>query len=122
MVNQQRLLDTFLELVNINSPSLRENAAMSAVQARLERLGFTVQRDDAGVKLGGDTGNIIARRAGNSARPVFFNAHIDTVQPTEGIVVVQEDGMLKTDRTTILGADDKAGVACILEALQSLAD
>ncbi|HEY3414507.1 MAG TPA: M20/M25/M40 family metallo-hydrolase [Armatimonadota bacterium] len=123
MINQQRLVDTFLELVHLNSPSLHEKAAMDAVQARLERLGFTVQRDDAGEKMGGDTGNIIARRAGTTgAPPVFFNAHIDTVQPTAGIVVVQEDGIIKTDGTTILGADDKAGVACILEALESAAE
>jgi tripeptide aminopeptidase len=94
---------------------------MDIVQARLERLGFTVERDDVGKQVGGDTGNIIARRDGAAgATPVFFNAHVDTVQPTEGIVIVQENGVIKTDGTTILGADDKAGVACILEAIESL--
>lgn len=123
MINQQRLVDTFLELVRVNSPSRHENAVMDIAQAHLERLGFTVERDDAGEKIGGDTGNIIARRAGTTnATPVFFNAHIDTVQPTDGIVVVQEDSVIKTDGTTILGADDKAGVACILEALASLTE
>lgn len=123
MINQQRLVDTFLELVRVNSPSRHEKAAMDIAQTRLERLGFTVERDDAGERIGGDTGNIIARRAGTTnAAPVFFNAHIDTVQPTEGIVVVQEGGVIKTDGTTILGADDKAGVACILEAIESLTE
>lgn len=120
MVQQQRLTETFLALVHINSPSKREADAMAWAQARLEGLGFTVEYDDAGGKIGGNTGNLIARRKGEvSAPPIFLNAHIDTVQPTEGIVVVQEDGMIRTDGTTILGADDKAGVACILEAVES---
>ena len=91
-------------------------------QARISGvLGFTTERDDAGVKLGGNTGNLIAKRKGTTgALPVFFNAHIDTVQPTPNIQVIQEDGVIRTDGSTILGADDKAGVACILKAIESL--
>lgn len=120
MVQQDRLVDTFLALVGINSPSRREAEAMAWAQARLERLGFTVEYDDAGEKIGGDTGNLIARRPGAPGRPsLFLNAHIDTVQPTENIRVVRENGVIRTDGATILGADDKAGVACILEAVES---
>jgi len=120
MIQQDRLVATFLTLVHINSPSKREAEAMRWTQERLEGLGFTVEYDDTGEVIGGDTGNLIARRVGaEGATPIFLNAHIDTVQPTEGINIVREDGMILTDGTTILGADDKAGVACVLEAVQS---
>ncbi|HEY3266661.1 MAG TPA: M20/M25/M40 family metallo-hydrolase [Armatimonadota bacterium] len=120
-MNEQRLVETFLRLVRVNSPSRRESAAMAVAEAHFQRLGFTVQFDDAGAAIGGDTGNLIARRAGSAAaEPIFLNAHIDTVQPTEGIVILHEDGVIRTDGTTVLGADDKAGVACILEAIEAL--
>jgi tripeptide aminopeptidase len=123
MINEQRLVDTFLKLVHINSPSRHEGEAMDAAEAILQRLGFSTERDDAGEKLGGDTGNLIAHRAGTTgAPPVFFNAHIDTVQPTPNIQVIQEGGVIRTDGTTILGADDKAGVATILEAAESMVE
>lgn len=121
MINPQRLTETFLTLVRINSPSRHEKEAMDAVQGILERLGFECRRDDAGEKLGGNTGNLIATRKGTTgAPPVFFNAHIDTVQPTPNIQIVREGDVIKTDGTTILGADDKAGVAAILEAAESV--
>lgn len=120
MINQDRLLDTFLELVRINSPARHEGAVADVIEARLKALGFDTTRDGTGAVIGGETGSIIARRPGETgAEPVFLNAHMDTVQPTDGIRVIIEDGVVKTDGTTILGADDKAGVTAILEAVES---
>lgn len=123
MINPQRLTETFLALVRINSPSRQEKEAMDAAQTILERLGFECRRDDAGQKLGGNTGNLIALKRGTTgAPPVFFNAHIDTVQPTPNIQIVRDGDVIKTDGSTILGADDKAGVAAILEAVESIVE
>lgn len=120
MINSERLTATFLELARINSPGRHEAVVADAISARLKALGFETRRDGVGQIIGGETGNIIAHRPGASpAPPIFLNAHMDTVQPTPDIKIVIEDGVIKTDGTTILGADDKAGVACILEALES---
>lgn len=120
MIRKDRLVDTFLALVRINSPSKREAEAVRWIRARLEALGFSTELDDTGAAIGGDTGNLIASRPGDRDAPaIFLNAHVDTVQPTENIRVIRGNGVIRTDRTTILGADDKAGVACILEAAES---
>jgi len=63
-------------------------------------------------------GNVLARIPGNaSARPIVVSAHMDTVQPGEGIAVVFKDGVFTSDGSTILGADDKSAIAVILEVL-----
>lgn len=120
-VNRQRLLETFLELVQINATSRRERAMADYMTKALAELGLEVVTDHAAQQLGGDTDNMIARLPGTiDAAPLLLCAHIDTVAPTEGITVCREDGVIKTDGTTILGADDRAGVAAILEVLRTL--
>ncbi|MCL6453239.1 MAG: M20/M25/M40 family metallo-hydrolase [Alicyclobacillus sp.] len=112
----------FLELVQIPSHSLHEGAMAKRCRALLEQLGCTVQVDDAGAGLGGETGNVIARFPGDEAEdPVLLTAHMDTVPPGEGVrPVVDPDGTVHGDGTTVLGADDKAGVTAILAALNQL--
>ncbi|MDR3711026.1 MAG: M20/M25/M40 family metallo-hydrolase [Capsulimonadaceae bacterium] len=122
-VNQDRLVDLFLDLVRQNTPPRSERAAAELAQRCLEAIGFECEYDDAGEKVGGgNTGNLIAFKKGNlpSAPPIFFSAHLDTVEATPGIAPVIEDGIIKTDGKTILGADDKCGVAALLEALTEL--
>lgn len=120
MINRKRLIDEFLELVGINSHSRNEREIADILKLKLTDLGFSVYEDNTGDKIGGNTGNLIAFRAGNpDIMPVILNAHIDTVEPTENINVIVEDGVIKTDGSTILGADDKAGVASILEGVRS---
>ena len=86
----------------------------------LRSLGFDVCEDGAAAEIGGDTGNIIARKQGGASDGlrILLSAHLDTVEPTSGLVpVLTDDGFIVTTGETILGADDKAGVAAILEAL-----
>lgn len=122
LINRERLTALFLQLVRIDSG--RENEAEIArfVAHRLEELGAEfVTIDDAGQRLGGSGGNVFARFAGTvSAPPVLLSAHLDTVAPTTNLRLVQTPDAIATDGTTILGADDKAGVALILEAIQTL--
>ena len=121
-VNEQRLLDTFLTLVRFNTPSRREKPVSEWAGAYLRALGFTVEWDDAGERVGGDVGNLIAFKKGTvaDAPPIFFSAHFDTVEPTPDLEVVVEGDVIRAESDTILGADDKCGVAPILEAMHLL--
>lgn len=90
--------------------------------ARLKCLGFEVTEDDAGQKLGGDCGNLYAVLPGSlPGEPLMFSGHMDTVEPSRGKrAVVQADGTITSDGSTVLGADDCAALAALLEALQTI--
>ena len=117
-----RLLNLFCELVRIESPSRHESAMAARCRAELEALGFTVRFDDSAAQTGSDTGNLIARRAGDVPGALVLCGHMDTVQPCAGIEPVVEDGVIRSAGDTILSADDKAGVAGIFEAVRSLVE
>ena len=110
MINRDRLVKTFCELVTIDSPSGEEDEIAADLQSRLEALGLSVYVDGYG--------NLIANEGRES--PLLLSAHMDTVEPGRGIKPLVEGDHIATDGTTILGGDCKAGVAAILEALQSL--
>jgi len=121
MINKERLAETFKFLVEIDSVSKEEGNISEELKEVLESMGAVTVIDRAGEKTGSDTGNLIAKFSGNtSASPLLLNAHMDTVQPGKGITVVLEDGIFKSDGTTILGADDKSAIAIILETLRVL--
>jgi tripeptide aminopeptidase len=122
LMNKQRLLDTFLELVRIPSESQHEKPVTEYLVPKLKALGLEVQVDDAGPKVGSDTGNIIARLPGTLPGAVCFSAHQDTVVPGVGVNPQINGDLITTDGTTILGADDKAGLAAILEMLHFYQD
>ncbi|TAJ77914.1 M20/M25/M40 family metallo-hydrolase, partial [bacterium] len=86
----------------------------------LEELGGEVWIDDAGEKIGGTVGNVIAHFHGNApnSQPILLSAHMDTVVPGEGVVPVLEGSILRSDGRTVLGGDDKSGVAIICEVLR----
>jgi len=120
MINTTRLVDYFLALAAINSPTRKEKAISDVLEADLRALGCEVVRDKAGEHIAGDTGNLIATLKGNipDAVPILLCAHMDTVMPTEEWGYTQSDGIIKSTGKTILGADDKAGIAAIMEALR----
>ncbi len=121
-INQNRLTDTFLQLTAIDNPSLDERAMADEIERRLTKLGISWTEDDSRKKTGGNAGNIFARAEGTIPGPaVLFSAHMDSVQPASGKrAAVHADGTITGDGTTVLGADDLAGVAEILEMLQCL--
>src|SRR5207253_9807784 len=90
------------------------------LKREMEELGATVWIDDAGEKVGGNVGNLIAYFPGNTplARPLLLSAPIDTVDPGEGVVTKLDCDMLHTDGSTVLGGDDKSGVEIICEVLR----
>ena len=122
-VNRARLLKTFIELVQIDAPSRKEGPILRHVTAILESLGARIVVDDAGERLHGETGNLIAYLPGAIDAPaLMFCAHLDTIEPTGDLHVQQVNGLLTSDGATILGADDRAGVAAIIELLYMLRD
>ena len=121
MINPERLAETFSSLVQIDSVSRNEAAICSELRNILNDMGAETFVDDAGNAVGGNTGNLIARFRGNVDVPVMMlNAHMDTVEPGNGVKPVYKDGVFTSDGTTILGADDKSAVAILLEVLTVL--
>jgi len=118
MIEKERLAQTFSRLVRIDSVSKEEKAISEELCAILTSMGADVAQDDAGEKIGGQTGNIIAKFKGNvPVEPMMLNAHMDTVEPGRGVEPVFDNGVFSSKGDTILGADDKSALAVILEAL-----
>lgn len=114
-VERRRLNETFAELCAIASPSGSEGAMAQRVRAELEAVGFRVAEDDAGRDRGGECGNLLARIPGRSERGVLLCTHLDTVPHSGSIKPVLVDGGWQSAGDTILGADNKAAVAVVLE-------
>ena len=120
LINETRLKNLLIELIKIDSLSRKERDVAMRLKREMEELEATVEIDDAGEKVGGNVGNVIAHFPGNktSAPPLLLSAHMDTVVPGEGIVPVLDGDILRSDGTTVLGGDDKSGVAIICEVLR----
>jgi len=101
-----------MKYVQIDSPTKNEKKFADFITKELEELGFDVYIDSAGDKVGSDSGNVIAKLKGNKdVEPILFSCHMDTVSPSIGIKPIIKDDIIYSDGTTILGADDKAGIA-----------
>ena len=124
MIQQERLKNLLIELIKIDSPSRKEQAIAVRLKREMEELGARVWIDNAGEKVGGNSGNVIAHFSGNvaGAAPMLLSAHMDTVMPGEGVTPVLEGTILRTDGRTVLGGDDKSGVAIICEVLRVMRD
>ena len=109
MIDRDRLVNAFCDLVRIDSPSDEEEDMARHLTQRLEGLGFQVDRDAHG--------NVIASEGGEN--PLLLSAHMDTVEPGRGIKPQVNGDRVVSDGTTILGGDCKAGVASIMEALEA---
>jgi len=122
MVNKDRLVEEFIELVQIDSESKNEAEIARVLKAKFEALGLDVTEDDTKAKTGLGSGNLIARLKGtaSAAEPILFTCHFDTVTPGNGVKPVINGDIIETDKTTILGADDKAGIAALLEGVRQL--
>ncbi len=121
MINPERLAETFSRLVQIDSVSRNEAAICGELQNILDDIGAESFVDDAGKAVGGNTGNLIARFRGSVDVPaLMLNAHMDTVEPGNGVKPIYKEGVFTSDGTTILGADDKSAIAILLEVLTVL--
>jgi tripeptide aminopeptidase len=125
MVNEQRLVEEFIELVKVDSETQHEQEISQTLKAKFTGLGLTMEEDDAAAKTGHGAGNLKftlkAAANGESISPIFFTCHMDTVTPGKGIKPqIGEDRIIRSDGTTILGSDDKAGIAAMLEGIRVL--
>jgi len=122
MINQERIKNLLLELVRIDSVSREEREVAERVRQICEGLGAEVEIDDAGEKVGGNTGNVIARFPGTipGSEAIMMSAHMDTVVPGRGVKPIVEGDRIRTDGSTVLGGDDKSGVAVIVETIRCL--
>ncbi|MGQ9497114.1 MAG: M20/M25/M40 family metallo-hydrolase [Desulfotomaculales bacterium] len=112
-------MDTFLQLVRIDSVSLQERRLADYLARVLRDLGLEVWEDDAATACCGTAGNLCARWPGGRSGMVFC-AHMDTVEPGRGVRPKVENGVVKSRGDTILGGDDKAGIAILIEAVRVL--
>ncbi|MET3574825.1 M20/M25/M40 family metallo-hydrolase [Bhargavaea ullalensis] len=118
---QSRLVEEFMELVRIDSETKHEQEIVGVLKEKMEALGFEVEEDDSAERSGHGAGNLIATMKGNAegADRIYFTCHMDTVTPGKGIrPQLKEDGFIYSDGTTILGADDKAGLAALFEMMR----
>jgi tripeptide aminopeptidase len=122
LIQHERLNNLLIELIQIDSLSRRERDVALRLKREMEELGAAVFIDDAGEKVGGNVGNLIAHFPGSmaSAPPLLLSAHMDTVVPGEGIQPIRDGDILRSDGRTVLGGDDKSGVAIICEALRAI--
>ncbi|MCJ8342247.1 MAG: M20/M25/M40 family metallo-hydrolase [Cetobacterium sp.] len=118
MVKEARLVENFLDMVKISSPSLKEREMGDYLIKVLKELGLEVMEDEAGEKNGGNCGNIIGILKAPGKKKVLFSAHMDTVLPCDKVTPVIEGRIIKSDGTSVLGGDDKGGIASIIEMLR----
>ncbi len=121
LIQKERLKNLLLELVQIDSVSRKERQIALRLKREMEELGGEAWIDDAGEKVGGNTGNVIAHFRANvtGSKPILLSAHMDTVVPGEGVVPVLDGTILRSDGRTVLGGDDKSGIAIICEVLRA---
>lgn len=123
MVQVQRLIDEFVGLVKIDSESGNERAVCDCLKKKLSDLGLYVVEDRSATLTGHNAGNLVATLEpyGTQMRDIpgiYFTSHMDTVTPGRNIKPFIRDGYIVSDGTTVLGSDDKAGLAAIVEAIR----
>lgn len=119
MVNRERITAEFMRQAAISSPSLGEAEMARYLARRFRDLGAEVRFDTAGERTGGEVGNLVARFAGSKpGAPFMLSLHMDTVVPCDNVEPVLVDGVVRSGGETVLGADDKAGIAEVIEALE----
>jgi len=121
-MSTERLLGTFLDLVRIDSPSGLEAKVAGHCAELLAQAGLSVRFDASAAITGSNTGNLIADLPGTdpSAPALVLSAHLDCVEPCRGVEPVVRDGIVYSAGETVLGADDKAGVAAIVEGVRRI--
>jgi len=125
MIQRERLIGEFMELVQVDSETKHEETIARVLKKKFTDLGIRVQEDDSKERTGHGAGNLIctlpAKGKGAHAPKLMFTCHMDTVTPGRGIKPeLGADGYIRSDGTTILGSDDKAGLAVLLEGIRVL--
>ncbi len=121
LINSKRLLKNFIEALKIISPSKNELEINKFITEKFKRLGIVCYNDEAGKKIGGNCGNLTGFKKGNDRTkpPLFFSGHMDTVTVNGRIIPeIKNDRIVNSDKTSILGGDDRVAIASLIEALE----
>ncbi|MGI6657206.1 MAG: M20/M25/M40 family metallo-hydrolase [Desulfobulbus sp.] len=121
-IDRNRLAACFTELCEIDSPSRREGRISRHLRQVFAELGAAaIHEDDSAAQTGSESGNLIIRFTGDlDAEPIFFSCHMDTVEPAHNVRVRRNGDIFTSAGDTILGSDDKSGIAACIEALRVL--
>jgi tripeptide aminopeptidase len=121
-INQERLASLFTTLCEIDSPSKQEGRVAAYLKSVFAEMGAVVSEDDSATQTGSDCGNLFVQfpDGGLDKEPVFFNCHMDTVLPAVGVKVKREGDVFTSAGDTVLGSDDKAGIAALIEVMRTL--
>jgi tripeptide aminopeptidase len=126
MISSHEVAEFFLTIVKINSPSFKEKNLGDFLTKFFSELGFTVKRDKASSQVKGNMDNLIVplfkSELSEGHLKLILAAHLDTVEPTDGLKPVIEGGVIRSNGQTILGADDKAGVAALMALAKDMAE
>ena len=109
----ERMINQFMEMVRIDSESGNEENMINYLLDEFTKLEAKAEKDNYG--------NLIAKlpaKGCEGKEPILLSCHADTVKPGVGIEPIIDNGIIKSKGDTILGADDKAGIAEMLEALR----
>ena len=122
MINETRLAGNFIALTRLDSESGEEAPVRDYLLQRMQEWGYDCREDDSAEVLNGDSGNLLARIPGRGpGLPLLFSSHMDTVKPGKGVAAkLGPDRIIRSLGATILGGDNKAGIAAILEAVELL--
>lgn len=119
LLDKNRLIDFFLEIVQIDSISREERLLADRIIQELTKLGFRVKEDGTAVKINGNTGNLIIDFPGDDGQDTFLlSAHLDRVEPGRGIIPEIKGEYIYSKGDTVLAGDDLIGVAAIIEAVR----
>ena len=121
-MKNEGMYQELIELLTTDSASGKETAIAEKLMKKLKALGFTVTQDRAGETFGGECGNVYGVREGELDGSLLLSSHMDRVPNGLGIRPVEKDGILYSDGTTILAADDISGVCAILEGVRRVLD
>lgn len=119
-INRERLAEEFVRLCEISSPSREEKPVADYLKKVFTDLetDFSFE-DDSASKTGSESGNLIFRFAGNNgSAPIFFACHMDTVKPGQGVKVDRSGDIFTSRGDTVLGSDDKSGIATLIELIR----
>ncbi len=123
MIDAERLLMEFQNLLSINNPSFKEMAIASYLADIFSPLGYRCVFDRSAEYTGSEIGNLIVYIPGTlPQKPIFFCAHLDSVPPCENIKFIDEGAIIRSDGHTVLSADNKAGIAILVELGRVLAE
>ncbi len=118
---KEDIINDFIELIKINSQSKNERKIADSIKKKLLEIGCEVFEDNTGDVIGGNTGNIIAKLQGDlDISPILFSAHMDRVKKGDNINPTVDGETIKSDGSTILAADDVAGIVSILDGIKQI--